>query len=494
EVLGKLLTEAKWDLAEAARLFCTTHQCSPAHPDEGGSPSDPTTPPSSAASEPNSPQEGGGPETASRTDSSGDGSHQSNGRRFAEEDSTMDSWKRHKKHIFVLSSAGKPIYSRYGSEDKLSGTMGVLSALVSFGLHDDDALRSIEFGDHLIVFCVKGPFYLVSASRTGEPQALILRNLEYVYNQILSILTGNVVSILSSRPNFDIRHLLGGCEKVLDSITSLMDHDLGLSCDAIHCLRFHKDKRQQIGNIIQTKKCADLLFGIVFCRSQLIQLVRPRKHIIAPSDLHLIFNFINSSSSFRTAESWTPICLPQFNSRGYLHAYVCFLSEDVCLVLISAKPESFYEMSACKGEIVAAFETAGLHKALEDAVTKSSYNMCDIQIQSASIPLHFVYISLLTRQITHPAYPSPYTSRKERKRLFRSYQQIHHQVTSQKQRLHFYVGERESILAISTPTFKLFTTFGPLELKTNALQASSNLLRWIKQEESSLFILNSPVF
>src|SRR3989338_3220477 len=58
EVLGKLLTEAKWDLAEAARLFCTTHQCSPANPDEGGSPSDPTTPPSSATLEPISPQEG----------------------------------------------------------------------------------------------------------------------------------------------------------------------------------------------------------------------------------------------------------------------------------------------------------------------------------------------------------------------------------------------------------------------------------------------------
>ncbi len=69
-------------------------------------------------------------------------------------------------------------------------------------------------------------------------------------------------------------------------------------------------------------------------------------------DLHLIANFVNSSNAFKASESWTPICLPKFNDTGFLHAYVCFIATDVCLVLISTKQDSFYPLSNCKNLIV----------------------------------------------------------------------------------------------------------------------------------------------
>lgn len=77
-------------------------------------------------------------------------------------------WRKHKKHVFILTNAGKPIYSRflfshspflclslrsvhrvhyitaerYGDESKLSGFMGLLQALVSFADDAKDTLRS----------------------------------------------------------------------------------------------------------------------------------------------------------------------------------------------------------------------------------------------------------------------------------------------------------------------------------------------------------------
>lgn len=64
-----------------------------------------------------------------------------------DEDVTTDSWRRHRKHVFVLSEAGKPIYSRYGSEEALSSTMGVMMALVSFVQSGDNIIRSVYSGD-----------------------------------------------------------------------------------------------------------------------------------------------------------------------------------------------------------------------------------------------------------------------------------------------------------------------------------------------------------
>lgn len=63
-----------------------------------------------------------------------------------DEDVTAESWRAHRKHVFVLSEAGKPIYSRYGNEEALSSTMGVMMALVSFIQSGDNSIRSIYSG------------------------------------------------------------------------------------------------------------------------------------------------------------------------------------------------------------------------------------------------------------------------------------------------------------------------------------------------------------
>lgn len=66
--------------------------------------------------------------------------------REKEEDVTSETWRSHKKHVFVLSEAGKPIYTRYGSEEALSTTMGVMMALVSFVEADKNVILSIHAG------------------------------------------------------------------------------------------------------------------------------------------------------------------------------------------------------------------------------------------------------------------------------------------------------------------------------------------------------------
>ena len=77
-----------------------------------------------------------------------------------------------KTHLFVLSSAGKPIYSLYGNEDKLATLFGVMQALVSVVQANNDLPRSIHAMGTTFVFLVKGPIILVAVSRrrTSVPQ------------------------------------------------------------------------------------------------------------------------------------------------------------------------------------------------------------------------------------------------------------------------------------------------------------------------------------
>lgn len=72
-----------------------------------------------------------------------------------------------------------------------------------------------------------------------------------------------------------------------------------------------------------------------------------------PHSSRLIFNLVDCSESFKSAESWTPICLPKFDPDGFLHAHVSYLADDcqACLLLLSVEKDVFFTLSEAKQKI-----------------------------------------------------------------------------------------------------------------------------------------------
>lgn len=129
-------------------------------------------------------------------------------------------WYKHKKHILICSWAGRPIYTRYGDDTSLAAYMGVISAIISNFQNHGDKVRSIVAGKTKFVFLLAGPVYLVSISRTSESVEQLRKQLSYVHQQIVSVLTGSIHSILEARPGYDIRNLMGGMEHLLTDLIS----------------------------------------------------------------------------------------------------------------------------------------------------------------------------------------------------------------------------------------------------------------------------------
>src|SRR5690606_597910 len=104
-----------------------------------------------------------------------------------------------------------PIYCRYGHEAKLSTLMGVMQALISFINDKDDDLRSIDAGMRRIVVFSTEYLRVVGVGLIDQPVASIFRELQYLYWQILSIITlRQITAIFTSRPSYDLRMLMGG--------------------------------------------------------------------------------------------------------------------------------------------------------------------------------------------------------------------------------------------------------------------------------------------
>lgn len=418
------------------------------------------------------------------------------GREASVEDVNNPQWTLHKKHVFAFSEAGKPIYSRYGNEDKLATLMGVMQALVSFVQDGKNTIRCIMAGNHKFVFLVRGHVILVAVAYTPESVTQLVLQLSYVYNQILSVLTyTQLARIMEQRRNYDLRRLLAGTEKFIDNLLNLMDHEPSFLLGSVRCLPLSSSVRETIGQSMLQARVKDLVFAILVAKNQLITLIRPKRYSLHPSDLHLIFNLVSASTSFQTAESWTPICLPRFDNSGYLYAHISYLDDNcpACLLLLSTDRDAFFELAETRLKTVERLKRYRCLEAINEAVAKKSYSTDQVGIPEL---YHFIYKSKSTAQYTSPELEAPYVEPEEQERLFGLYLYLHHRIHSPARPLKIlcHVGIREMLLGWVTSGFELYAAFSPLVTKPDAIVAINKLLRWIKREEDRLFILSSQVF
>nr|CAH7733937.1 unnamed protein product [Callosobruchus chinensis] len=405
-------------------------------------------------------------------------------------------WTSKTKHIFVLSQAGKPIYSRYGNEDKLAWLFGVMQTLVSFVQSSDDTIKSIHAGDTHFVFLIKKPLILVAVHKTQESEQQIVTQLNYVFNQITSILTlTRLKKIYEQRQNYDLRRLLTGVERLIDHLLDFSEKDPSFFLGAVQCLPLTSSVRDSISSAIigACNKIKNLVFAILLADNKLITLVRMKKYCLHPADLHLIFNLVQASESLKNSESWTPLCLPKFDASGFLYGHVSYLAEDcqACLLLLTVDRDVFFTLSEAKQRIVERLRRGNSLEAINEALASSDANW-----NGAGFPelRHYIYKSKSTAQFYQPPIGPPYSLRP--RRLIDVYKRSHQRLHSSTRplKLAFERSASEAVLAWDTRGFELYATFEPLTSTAAIIASVGKLLDWVKKREDKLFCLNAPTF
>lgn len=404
-------------------------------------------------------------------------------------------WLLKKKHIFVLSSAGKPIYSRYGNEDKLATIFATLQALVSVVQDNDDTLQTILSGDTTLVFLVKTHIILVGVSKTDESKNKLTLQLHYVYDQIASMLTKTKLNkIFEQRHNYDLRRLLSGVERLIDHLLLFTEVDPAFTLAGIECLPLAASVRDSISSAITQccSKIKNVVFAILLANNRLISMVRMKKYDIHPTDLHLIFNLVKASQSFKAVESWTPLCLPRFDSSGFLYGHVSYLAEDceACLILLTVERDVFPVLSIAKQKIV---EKLRRNNCLE-AINDSLKTVPETSQQTGFPELrHYLYKSKSTNQFYQPAIGPPYPIYRDK--LLILYKNAHDRLHTGKALKFIYDrSETEVIFSWNTQDFELYAILEPLISTETAISIVTKLSAWIKKREDSLFQLNAPTF
>ncbi|KAL3136443.1 hypothetical protein ABBQ38_005698 [Trebouxia sp. C0009 RCD-2024] len=437
-------------------------------------------------------------------------------------------WKQHPKHVLILSNAGKPIWSLHGDENALAGLTAVIQALVSFVHDKGDCMQSIRAGKHLIVFLEKGPFILVMASTTKEPESALLGQLGLVHGQILSILTSSVEKMFAKNPSYDVRKLLGATNHVLTSLVASFDREPSALLTSLVPLPLRSNLRHYALLSLQAAvKSAGALFGVLLTQTAIVAVAhQSRAHVMHQHDLLLLANLVRSNESFRQAETFTPVCLPHFNPTAFLHAYVQYLHEasGLCLVLLSPHPESFFKLAEAAQEIRRQLKQPGVSQAVistvENQAGEGLLNIANLPApcgggEAGTTPLlHFLYKSPMRAQVIMPAFAPPLDTPGLRQAAMQRYAVVHDamfhrparsvssnqrslspippsqslQAAPLQQQVHWCTDGSLATLAYAGPEYELYALFDAMTEKLMATQICHRLSVWIKGQQADLFM------
>ena len=341
--------------------------------------------------------------------------------------------------LYVISPAGKPVWcsDRRMSEEALSPTCGVATAVLALAADCGEEVVGLATGRRRLCILRRGELVLAAGGAREDSERALRRMLEYAHDAIVMVLTRNVHSVLKRSPNRDVRELLGSSTAtILDGLSRRMDKrdalgPFSLLSGAAPALRFDATLRATVGHVLVSaqrsaaERCPSALYALCFCGGRLLGAAQPKcanggggkagggdeSRRLRSVDVVLLLNFVESQKTalLSSGESWTPVCLPRFNDRGFLHAYVAFLDagSGLCLALLAGDnaPETFATYRLMRAAIEDAFARDGVLEAAADAARVGGADL------DALKPAHCLHFAVASRETgaTVPAsdFPDP---------------------------------------------------------------------------------------
>ena len=243
-----------------------------------------------------------------------------------------------KSHFLIMSDGGKPVYSRYGDPIENNSIFATLSAMITkftiFNSNNSfkENLNIISNKKNKIVFLKKGQLIFIALSKKDVCTSLLFSQLEYLYNQLMSILTISFYSKLEDNPSKCLS-TMSGTENLFEQIIQYSSNSFPSLFNSYQVMNY-LEGRDKLNKIAEEYR-GDALYCIIMTPYEIISLARSNQINVVPSDLVLIQTLIFCQEMLRSQESYVPICLPGISEQGYIQFYSNFSEENIGVIYVT---------------------------------------------------------------------------------------------------------------------------------------------------------------
>ena len=288
-----------------------------------------------------------------------------------------------KRHYFIMTEGGTPIYSRYGDEIKNCSLLATFSAIITkFTIFNGDEnspekLNYICNENSIIVFLKKGKIVFIALSNNKTDLISFLHSqLDLLYYQLLSIVTSERMPILEEKPS-SCAKIISGINESMEQIIEYTNNNMVSLINAYEVLPiFNRNKLNDICN----KHRGNALISCIITSNakEIISLSKSNLINITYTDIILIQCLIMSSDSLRNGESWVPICLPGISTEGFLQLYCNFIISEkfgILYVTESQEQKYFIDFVNLSRKMYDDIEKEGLLSSIENAINDKKINV-----------------------------------------------------------------------------------------------------------------------
>lgn len=405
------------------------------------------------------------------------------------------------KQFFILSSAGKPIYSMSSdlnhNDDDFVNYNGIIQTIVSSFIVSGSELKSFVTKTSRFTILNQSPIILLAISKIGESEVDLLNQLDLLHSYLLSALSKpHIMRSFQKKESFDLRKHLGRADlSGLDSLTkAIINFDPGILIGALQSIKLKKTIRDKSRQIMLSNRTKDLLYGILVAPGgKLINVLRPKSHTLHTTDLQILFSIVFNQfrNSSENEELWLPICLPKFNPNGFLYAFVKFI-DSIALILISADKNCFFEMSETSNKIINDFKK---HDIMDHINQSLKHGLSTIDIPAPLI-YHFIYKSKKHLQYVMPTSTNVSALQKYYLKLYSSVDR------SGKISVSYIKWEKNdknpnsSIAGLGwvTPNYEVYLITGSITKREVLVNSARGIVNWCRKYQERLFVCEGAIF
>ena len=318
----------------------------------------------------------------------------------------IEEFYEQKRHYFIMTEGGTPIYSRYGDEIKNCSLLATFSAIITkFTIFNNEQnsqekLNYICNENSIIAFLKKGKIVFIALSNKTDSISFLYSQLELLYHQLLSIVTSERMPILEEKPS-QCGRILSGINESLEQIIEYSNNTMVSLLSSYQVLPI--ENRAKINSICQQHLGNALICCLITPDAkEIIALSKSNLINLTFTDMVLIQCLIMSSDSLRNGESWVPICLPGISSEGFLQLYCNFVTTNkfgILYVTESQEQKYFNDFVNLSRKIYDEIEEQNFLKYIENSQRKVQNKKFNIENNDISQIKDFIEGTLGVKEV-----------------------------------------------------------------------------------------------
>lgn len=282
--------------------------------------------------------------------------------------SDVDFMKK-KRHFFIITDTGKPVYSRYGEEADISPIIGTFNIIIhklrAVGREDD--ITKVITKNSKTIIRKEGLLFLIFLSKEPKDDLQVMKNtMNAMIHQFVCAVTGQYKNQMIDNPKYNPGSMIDPFNQTMAWTLAACRSTFSLNFNSYMILPMDMAKgRRDLIDTLHQFKSDGIVYKMLITHDHII--CYDDDYELSSGDINAVMNLIGSKFQLEGVDYFIPFCIPSISEEGYVNIFFRFLTSNIGLFLICRGAENIPEAKQICQQIQQSLKQGNQLERIEEA-------------------------------------------------------------------------------------------------------------------------------